>query len=173
GPGAVPVTGTVRFAVDGTEIGSAPVAWTAGAYRATLTITAPGDLGEFEVTATFDGDTNLHPSATTAPGTLTVGTTVRITVDDLNTTVVFGEAVHAHVTVTPDEGAGVPTGTVTLTVDGTAVTAQATLVDGEADLTITDPIPVDTHTVSVAYSGDTTYAIRQQAVGEVTVGKAN
>ena len=59
------------------------------------------------------------------------------------------------VTVTPESGSGVPTGTVTLSVDGANPTTE-TLVNGSAQFTL-KPIEAGSRTFSVSYSGDRVY----------------
>jgi hypothetical protein len=80
-----------------------------------------------------------------------VGTTVALTT--LPATPTIGQPVTFTATVTPNSGSGVPTGTVTFSVDGAAQTPAVTLVGGVATMNFTFTTG-GSHTVSAAYSGD-------------------
>jgi hypothetical protein len=82
---------------------------------------------------------------------------------------------NGSVTVTVTSKSGTPTGSVTLTVDGTALPAQ-TLVGGTATFTIANPGPGN-HTLNASYSGDMTFvpgfAPSNSPPGSLSVGIPN
>jgi hypothetical protein len=73
------------------------------------------------------------------------------------------------VTVTPKSGTIVPTGTVTVSVNGTEI-ATGTLVNGKVTLTLA-PLPAGTDTFTVAYAGDRVYG-RSTATTTAPVAKS-
>lgn len=79
-----------------------------------------------------------------------------------------GQAVTFTVSVSPSGGSGVPSGTVTFE-EGTKVLATATLdANGQATFTTT-ALPVGSHSVSVIYSGDGSFAGNTSAAVTVQV----
>jgi Bacterial Ig-like domain (group 3) len=71
-----------------------------------------------------------------------------------------GQTVIFTATVAPTSGSGTPTGTVTFTIDGQGQTPSSLSVVGGVDESTftTSSLAAGPHTVSAAYSGDTTYA---------------
>jgi len=80
-----------------------------------------------------------------------IGTTVTLTT--LPATPTIGQPVTFNATVTPNSGSGVPTGTVTFSVDGTATGPAVTMVAGVASTSFTFTTG-GSHTVIATYSGD-------------------
>ena len=62
------------------------------------------------------------------------------------------------VTITVAGGAGIPTGTVRLTVDGTAITPVLQLTNGQATYTYPGTATTGSHVITALYSGDATHA---------------
>jgi sugar lactone lactonase YvrE len=70
--------------------------------------------------------------------------------------VTAGTSVTFTATVTPESGNGVPTGTITFTMDGVAETPITLNGSGQASYT-TSTLAVGTHTITASYSGDINY----------------
>jgi uncharacterized delta-60 repeat protein len=68
---------------------------------------------------------------------------------------VFGQSVTFTATVSPQSGSGTPTGTVTF-LDGSTTLGTATLASGQATFS-TASLAVGSHSVTVSYSGDTSF----------------
>ncbi len=142
-PGTGTPTGNVTVS-DGTNSCTATVA----AGQCALTFTSPGAK---TLTATYAGDDNFNGSA--SPGTThTVNkadTTMNITSDNPDPSVV-GEPITVAYSVTViAPGAGTPTGTVTVS-DGT-ISCTVTVATGACTLTFTSP---GARTLTAAYTGD-------------------
>ncbi len=172
--------GTVNILENGTVVATAAVA-SAGNVT-TVTIPSPS-AGQHTYTAEYTGDTYSLYSSTNYPLTFTgtggvnsVTVTVTGPTSATNTTVmaspaspVYGNSVELTATVAPASGPGTPTGSVIFTVDGTPG-VPVTLVNGSAGAAL--PIlAAGSHSVSVAYSGDTTF-IASSGAASVMVGQA-
>jgi len=151
-PGSGTPTGTVTFTVDGTA--QSPVAL-ASSGSASLTL---GNLasGAHTVTAAYSGDTNYIASTSGTVNQTVNQDTATVTLASSANPSVTGQGVTMTVAVAPVAPADtVATGTVTLTIDGTAL-PPATLVNGSAAV----PLPalaVGAHSITATYSGDATY----------------
>ena len=138
--------GTVQFQLDGQNLG-APVTVGPGGTAASSDIqTTPG---AHTVSAMFTpADTSVY-----APGSASTTQTVD---QAASTTAVAVQPSSVTATVAPvAPGAGTPTGTVTFSVDGSAV-GSATLSNGTATLAYTVPSG-KTHQIAATYSGDTDF----------------
>ena len=151
-PGTGTPTGTVTFTVDG--IAQSPVAVASGSASLALENLAPG---AHTVTAAYSGDTNYAASTS---GTLTQAVnqvTATVILTSSADPSVTGQGVTVNVAVAPVAPADtVPTGTVTLAIDGTAL-PPAALVNGSAAVTL-PALAVGAHSITATYSGDGTYA---------------
>jgi hypothetical protein len=145
---------------------SAPVA--AGASCTVAATMNPGDGEEGPLTGVIsvDGVPNAPvylyvwgTGAALAPSVTHVSVDPKATATNIPVTV----------TVTPASGSGVPSGRVTLSVDGHAV-ATTTLSGGSAVINAPPPLTAGTHTFSVAYNGDRTYG-RSTATATASLGK--
>jgi large repetitive protein len=166
-------TGTVNFLVDGV-VQAAGVNLVGG--RATFTTAALAASVTHTIQVTYGGNGNFNGSSGTLPGGQVVNrASVTATVTSDNNPSVFGQPVRFTATVTPvPPGAGLPTGTVTFLVDGTAVSGVISLGAGQASFT-TQAIPVtgSPHRVQVQYSGDPSFAPVTSAAISQVVTKAN
>lgn len=165
-PGAGTPTGKVVFKVDGTAVFTGTLGFTnPGEARWTTT---PGDSTELDtdpadgnhtITVFYSGDGNFNSSDNSAsPFTQRVNkanTTVQLQIPLDETE--FGQDVQmsAHVSVDAP-GAGMPTGTVTFTVNTTPqMVITGTLPEGVTSVTVvTNTIPFGTWNVQAQYSGD-------------------
>jgi autotransporter-associated beta strand protein/adhesin HecA-like repeat protein len=86
---------------------------------------------------------------------------------------IFGQPVTFTATVTPTPPAtGIPTGTVTFTIDGVANPTGVPLSVGQATFN-TATLGVGNHTITAAYSGDGNYNLSTSAALTQTVNRAN
>ena len=143
--------GSVQFAVDGHDVGSAVTVSGQGATSPSL-VTAGGaalDPGSHPVTATFTPTDPTVYAGQSGSATQVVdkaATSTKVTVS--------GAMLQVNVTaVSP--GAGTPSGDVTFSVAGKTV-GTATLADGVATLTYTVPAGAERQ-VGAAYAGDTRF----------------
>jgi len=140
-------TGTVQFAIDGTNAGS-PVALSSGhATYATSSLS----VATHTVTAIYSGDTNNSGSNGTLSPVQTVNKVNSSTAvsSSLNPST-SGTSVTFTATVTGNS----PTGTVQFAIDGTNVGSPVALSSGHATYA-TSTLSVGTHTVTAAYGGNT------------------
>lgn len=160
-------TGTVAVTVDGQPLGT-PRALVGGS-----TTVDPGLLavGHHSVAASFTGSAGAGLADSSGSAGIDVGqATTATTIDCTPATPVFGQQVSCALTVavqTP--GAGTPTGTVGLDVDGT-VLGPALALDASGHATSSSlTLPVGSHTVRATYSGD---ASTSTSVASTTVAVA-
>ncbi|HEY3838802.1 MAG TPA: Ig-like domain repeat protein, partial [Bryobacteraceae bacterium] len=164
-----------------------------GSYTANLN-NLPG--GTYNVTARYGGDTTFA-SSTSAPVQVTVnseGSTVTITPQFINqtactitnqSTFTYGQLVWIEVAVAGNSGAGVPTGTVNITVDGTAYSTAALDSNGKGYL-VAGAVPSTsciydyifaqgptlsggTHLIGASYSGDASFGTATATPASITV----
>jgi len=149
-PSGLPVSGTVTFLLDGNAIGTGTLA----GGDASLNWTPPG-AGEHTVTASYGGDDN-HQGSVSGPLAQSVpfATTVPV-LSSAPSPSVHGDTVTFTVDL-PASVAATPTGTVTFTVDGTAL-APVAVSGGSSAVSVPD-LPAGTVEVTAAYSGDGYYA---------------
>jgi autotransporter-associated beta strand protein len=162
-------TGTVTFTNGGTVLGSMPL--NANGQAAITSSTLP--LGNNTIIASYGGDSTFAPSDNSASALTQVvnkANTTTVLQSSANPSV-FGQAVTFRATVAPVVGTGVPTGTVTFTVDGSPQT-PVTLLDGLATFG-TATLGAGNHTVTAAYSGDANFNTSTSGPLTQTVNKAN
>ncbi|HTJ70685.1 MAG TPA: Ig-like domain repeat protein [Actinospica sp.] len=165
-PGSGTPTGTVTFSIDGTA--QAPV--TLSDTSASLNL-ATLPAGPHQITATYSGDDEFTAD-TSSPLTedIAFSTDTLALVSTVNPSVA-GQQVQITAAVAPVAPAtGTPTGTVTFTVDGTAG-SPVTLASGGATLTL-PALSAGSHTITAAYSGDSTFAPATSAALTQTIGPA-
>ena len=155
------LTGTVTFTVNGTA--QTPMTLN-GSGQATYTTTSL-PVGQNHVTATYSGNATFGTSTSSAltQTVNAISTTTKLT-SSLNPSII-GQSVTFTATVAGT--GGTPTGTVTFTIDGTAQ-APVTLTNGSAVYN-TSTLAVGTHTITAAYSGDTTFAVSSSSTLTQTV----
>ena len=140
-------TGMVTFTSGAATLGTAMV----GAHgTATITVTFPP--GSQSIVATYPGDTNDMASAS-APLLLTVqiATTTSTVASNLNPSVVLSPVTFS---VQVSGNGGIPTGTVTFSVDGVSIGVATLSATGAASLSDAN-LTVGSHSITVAYGGDT------------------
>jgi len=146
--------GTVIITVDGTA--QTPTLTLVNG-SATYTFSS-AVVGSHTITATYTGDSTYLAST----GSVTVNVTAvasRTTLSAATTTPAAGATDTITITVASGSNSTTltPAGTVTVTVDGTAQSPALVLVNGSATYTFSSVV-VGSHTITAAYSGNTTYA---------------
>jgi len=155
--GTATPAGTVSFLLDGsTPLGNGTLDNTG---QASVPV-AGLSLGTHTITASYSGNANFIAS-TSAAFTQVVSpdsTSTTVVSSSANSTSVFGRRVTFTVTVGAlAPGAGTPTGTVQLQVDGHNLGGQLTL-DANANASLsTSALPVGGHSITAVYSGDSHY----------------
>lgn len=141
-------TGSVTFTDGGNTLGTVPVDNTG---TATLN-SSSFSVGSHGITASFTGTNGWSNSAST-PSTQQVNDGTTTAVAGAPNPATFGSSVQFTATITAaDNGAGIPTGSVVFTIDGTA--GSAVTVDGTGKATYsTSSLSVGSHTVSAAFTG--------------------
>jgi len=140
-------TGTVQFAIDGTNAGS-PVALSSGhATYATSSLS----VATHTVTVTYSGDAgNAGSSGTLSP----VQTVNKVSSSTAVSSSLNPSTSGTSVTFTATVTGNSPTGTVQFAIDGSNVGSPVTLSSGAATYA-TSTLSTGTHTVTAAYSGNT------------------
>ncbi len=150
GTGGIP-GGTVSFLDGSTVIGTATLSASGAASFTTATLT----IGAHSLTAAYAGDTN-DGSSTSTPSVLTVAKqSTQLVIDTANNPALGGTAV--SFTAALRVVSGTPTGSIVWS-DGSTVLAS-TPVSGSGTATFTTLLlaPGQAHTITAAYSGDTTF----------------
>jgi N-acetylneuraminic acid mutarotase len=152
-PGTGMPAGSVQFKDNGVPIGGA-VALAGGVATinsSTLTV------GSHTITADYLGNGNYNPSAGSLTQTVSQASSSTTIVSSASPSV-FGQSVTLTATVAAvPPSSGIPTGTVTFSNGGTFI-VSATL-DGTGHATVvTGTLPVGSHVITAAYSGDAGFA---------------
>jgi hypothetical protein len=171
--GETPPTGTVSFSVDGVVVGSSNVSAQAPSSLATLTITAPSTPGSHTLQASYSGDGYYAP-VTSALVTFNVATRATTTVVTPSTTTpTSGSSLQVTATISSTSyGSALPTGTLTLTLDGATVGTASVNSGSPATASASFIVPsAGTHTLVAAYSGDTNYSASTSVGVTITVAK--
>jgi LPXTG-motif cell wall-anchored protein len=164
-------TGTVVFTNRSTTLGSGHLN---AAGVATFTTSAL-PIGPNQITATYPGDANFHPSAANAAVSVDKAATATIVTADPRSGPAGSPIILTAWITVRSPGSGAPSGTVTFTVGtrtlGTRTVGTRTLgtaavaPTGLAKLTVTD-LPLGTSMITASYSGD---AQRAGSRGTTTV----
>jgi hypothetical protein len=151
GSGTDPVTGSVTFTDGADVLGEVAVD---GAGHAALDV-ADLTVGSHSIVAAYSGD-DVYNASTSAPATVSVAKAdVQVGLSTPDNHTVTGQAVNFTATVGAlAPGAGTPSGTVQLVVDGTDVGGPVALVNGAATFDPLTTLGAGDHTVTVAYGGD-------------------
>jgi autotransporter-associated beta strand protein len=165
-PGAGTPTGTVTFQDNGVTLST--VNLSNGSATGTFSLV----VGSHAITVQYSGDKNFVAGS----GTLTNGQTVKlastaVAVVSSQNPSTFGQAVISAQVSVVAPGAGVPTGTVTFTVDGTASTPVGINSNGTATLPGA-PLGAGKHQISVTYSGDGSFATSSSSAFQQVVNPA-
>jgi hypothetical protein len=150
-PGAGIPTGVVTFLDNGVVIGTGTLNGSGVATFATNALA----VGTHPITATYAGDGNFNPAATSGTLTQTVNKAATTTTITSSTPLaVVGGTVTYTATVSPvAPGAGLPTGTVQFRDNGVNIGNPVTLVNGVAQFTESG-LTFGLHTITAVYSGD-------------------
>jgi hypothetical protein len=149
-------TGTVKFAVRGTAIRGCEAV--ASRYGVAVCSTTALPIGEQTVEAVYSGDSSCSPHTGTLaqavhaePDLLTTTTTLASSLDPST----FGQAVTFTAAVTPSAA----TGTVNFEDGTTSISGcSAVRLSGGSATCAVSTLTAGTHTITAAYSGDSTYA---------------
>ncbi len=178
GPSSVnPTSGTINFfngAVNGggTFLGSTTLAGTnVGVFQYSGLA-----IGTFTINAAYVANSSYGSSDTSAsPATQTVVKNDTITITPSSNSPVFGQVMSYTVQVSPAPAGttGTPSQTVTLSVDGNAVTGSPATLDNTGKFTFTNVNlgSVGTHTLAATYSGDASFISNSGSITQ-TVAKA-
>jgi hypothetical protein len=161
-------TGTVTV-LDGPTQLAMPALVAGAASYSTSTLAA----GSHSVTVTYSGDTNFAASVSSAIS-ITVSAPAKInTTTSLSasaTQISAGASVTFTARVTPQSGAGTPTGNVSF-LDGQTQIGSGALAAGSAQFA-TANLAAGTHAITASYSGDTNYTASTSLATTVTVAAA-
>ncbi len=168
-PGMGTPSGMVTFSIDG--MAQSPVTLN-GSGQATFVISSLSVTGHM-ITAAYSGDGNFNTStSTTFTQTVNKADTGTAVSSSANPSV-FGQSVTFTATVTAvAPGAGTPAGTVTFTIDGMPQPPVALNGSGQASFMPTS-LGVTSHTVSVAYNGNSSFNTSTSTPLTQTVNKAD
>jgi sugar lactone lactonase YvrE len=161
-------TNTLDFSASGSTCTSAAVAQ---GTMCDVTVTmspGPGEQGSLSSLIGVQGN-QANSSVTIAAAGVGAALANSVTSISVATTAIVTD-VPVTVKVAPQSGSGVPTGNVTLTVDGGTPTTMA-LTNGSARFDLM-PISAGSHTFSVVYQGDRAYG-RSNASISATVAKGS
>jgi Bacterial Ig-like domain (group 3) len=155
-------TGTVTFTIDGQAEPPSALSVVDGVDEASFS-TASLAVGAHTIDATYSGDDRFASSTATPPLTETIDApalqpTLTLLSTDANPS--NGAIGVFTVTVEPTTGSGVPTGTVTLTINGVSeMPLSLAEVNGKDQAGLAIPtMPSGTYTITAVYSGDTVFA---------------
>jgi subtilase family serine protease len=152
--GGPPMTGSVQFQFNGSNLG-APVVLQAG--QAQLS-TSSLPFGTFGIGAFYLGDTNYSPSGAVATQTITPLASMT-TLTSSSASVPQGQTVTLTGTVTPvQKGGPVPTGSLSLQVNGSFFGIAVPDLNSSGQTTVQlNNLPVGNDTIALVYAGSTTY----------------
>lgn len=152
--GSETLIGSVTFLDGSTILGTAAVD---GAGQAELNLTDIA-VGAHNITANYSGD-DVYAASSSAPTSTTVAKAdVAVDLQSSDTTTVTGESVSFTASVSPvAPGAGVPTGTAQLVIDGNNVGSPQALSGGSVAFAPVTDLGAGNHTVAVTYSGDANF----------------
>jgi len=165
-------TGSVTFTVDG--IAAATQALIAGS-PSTATVTLPAMTpGPHAIAAAYAGDTYYTASTATAVSVTVPKAATSMTVTPATITPPGGSTLAVSASIVPTAlTSTLPTGTVSFTLDGTAVASSAVVSGNPATATanINQMVP-GSHQLAASYSGDTYYAASTAQPVVLTVSKS-
>ena len=164
-------SGTFTFTVNG--VPQAPATLIPGnPSMATLTITTPGP-GNYTVAGSYAGDANYSGSTATGVGFGVQKSPTTLTVIAPTTSPTAGATFQVTVNLAPQfPGSTLPTGNVTVTVDGTGQTTGALVSGATATVTLTAPSTTGQHNLQASYPGDTNYSTSTSASVSFIVAKS-
>lgn len=144
-------TGTVAFFDGATSLGSSTLSGGVATYN-----TSSLTVGTHSITAVYSGDTNYATVTSAALSEVITKGTATVTIAGVPNPSAYVQSVTITITVT-GVGGKIPTGTVTLTDNGTAFGSTLTLdVTGKTTYSVST-LTAGSHTIIATYSGDATY----------------
>jgi M6 family metalloprotease-like protein len=160
--GATP-SGQVTLMEGAATIGAA--ATLDGSGTASITLPATYPAGSHSLTVSYAGDSRYAAATSVLSATVTA-VTPTVTAQHAPAPSTYGSASSVDVTVAGITGGATPSGQVTLQEGSTTIGAAVTL-DGSGKTSITLPAtyPVGSHTLTVSYAGDSSYAAATSALG--------
>lgn len=169
GTGADAPTGDVQFLVDGVPLGD-PVTLEDG--HAQSESISDLSVADHAVTVTYDGDDEFGPSTGELTQTVTQAATTTTVTSSANPSEV-GEAVRFTASVSAEQSAAEPTGSVQFSVDGLAIGAPVPLADGAARSEDVIGLTAGGHSVTAEYLGDAGFAGSEKTITqEVTAAES-
>ena len=149
-------TGTVSFFSGGTLLGTVQVNGTGSASLAVSTLLA----GTQTITGSYSGASGFAASSGAVNQIVNAATTsaTTTTLSGTPNPSTLGQAVTFTATVTPQSGAGIPTGTVTFLAGATNLGTASLNAAGQATVS-TNSLTVGTQTITANYSGSATFTI--------------
>ncbi|NWJ47138.1 MAG: Ig-like domain repeat protein, partial [Chloroflexi bacterium] len=171
GPGA-PI-GTFSFSLDGVDQGTVSL----NGGTASFTPAGPLAVGSHSLKATFNDGNNYASSSATLSNLVVSKATTALKLTSDNNPSMIGTVVNftAQVSVV-SPGDGVPTGSITFSLDNGAITGTASMDNSGAATFSTDKLTVGSHTVVASYGSDTSFGSSydqlSQTVTNLTPGLA-
>jgi uncharacterized delta-60 repeat protein len=158
-PGAGLPTGTVTFSLlnKSTQV-TVTEQDTLSAGKATLQRVP--DVGTYQITATYSGDSNFNSQTASNKLAQTVNkASTTVTVASSNTNALYGQAVITATIGVVSPGAGTPTGTVTFSILNKATNQTTTEQDtlSGAKTTLQQLLSPGSYTITATYAGDTDF----------------
>jgi hypothetical protein len=166
-------SGTFTFTIN--SVAQTPASLIPGnPSTATLTITTPSP-GNYTLAGSYGGDSNYSGSSATSVGFGVQKSPTTVTVVPPTTSPAAGATFQVTLNLTPQyPGSTLPTGNVTVTVDGTGQTTAALVGGTTATVTLTAPSTTGQHNLQASYAGDTNYSTSTSAsVAFVVAGCAH
>ena len=143
-------TGTVVFTLDGTAQPSVTLA------NGQASFTPPTlSVGSHTLIVAYNGDSNFSPGTSGTYTQVVNKASSSVTVTQPIASPVYGQPLIFNALVAAVlPGAGTPTGTITLTIDGSTVGAPVGLSSGAANFPVITSLTAGSHNITVTYSGD-------------------
>ena len=139
---------------------------------AALTITTPAP-GNYTLAGSYAGDANFSGSTAANVGFAVQKSPTTTTVIPPTTSPTAGASFQATVNVTPQyAGATLPTGNVTVTIDGTGQTTASLSGGTSVTVTLTAPSTTGQHNLQASYAGDTNYSTSTSSSVAFVVAKS-
>jgi hypothetical protein len=164
-------TGGVLFKEGSTTLGGGTLSGVVGNDTATLDLsTLP--VGVHHVFAVYGADEDYAPNSSPAIDQTVLQAQTQTSITPSVASPVAGQPLSFTINVDPvAPGAGTPTGTVQLTVDGTNTGSPAPVSGGVATVNVTS-LNAGAHTIGATYSGDSSFASSNTSI-PLSVAKAD
>jgi acetyl esterase/lipase len=157
-------TGSVTFFAGSENLGTAPLA--NGVAALTVKTLA---IGTHDISATYPGSEGFDASSSPVIVHRVVRGNPHLTIASSASAIVYGDPVSFSLAV-QSAGTRIPTGTVTVEIDGSAAGSSPLAANGTATITL-PMLPAGQHTVTATYSGDGAFSPATASITQ-TVTKA-